>query len=513
MGVISEPRVSLDIIPAVLSPQNTPEAVLFVGQMKTGTATAGTLVEDIGVAGEEDALFGANSCIAAMIRAARKINKATRFDALPLADHGSGVAATGTLALVGPATAAGTYIVTIGSTKNHRYEIAVANADTATIVGAAIAAAVNADTRCPVTAVNVTGTVTFTAVNKGTLGNKITLRLEGVIAGLTPTLTGMASGATDPVLTNVFDPIVDRRYQTISWPNTFTAVTVMDFLDDRFNTPNDVLDGVAITSHTDTFSSFKAAVASLNSQSYVALGNKKVNDALYKGSSLLELDDVIASQFAAVRALRLTSGADISRYVISANGALDAFGGMELASLPYANTPFYNLPLIATGKGFTSEEIDELNAAGGCVLGNNRANNEVIAGRIYTTYKTDSAGNPDPSFTFLNFVDTMSVIREFYFVNLKARFAQCRLTLGALEEGRNMANKEVIEAECDGLYVALSKFVLTQSGPEALKFFRRNRVVTIDISTGDVGLTMVPPIVGQVRNIRGTLQIAFGTVV
>src|SRR4030065_124482 len=82
-----------------------------------------------------------------------------------------------------PATAAGTLKVRVGSELNHEYDIAVTNTESATLIGDAIVAAVNADLDCPVTASNSIGTVTFTADNKGTVGNTIGREVVGSVAG------------------------------------------------------------------------------------------------------------------------------------------------------------------------------------------------------------------------------------------------------------------------------------------------------------------------------------------
>jgi phage tail sheath gpL-like len=509
MTIISEPQIDLDIIAAAAAPQNTSQKVLFVGQMLSGTATPATLIQNIGVAGEENALFGAKSFIAGMIRSARRMNKATQFDALPLADNGAGVQAAGTIVFTGPATADGVLTISIGSKVNHQYELDILSADTATTTGAALAALINADTTAPFTAVAVTGTVTVTCSHKGLLGNKIGILLEGTVAGVGVTVTAFSGGATDPVLTTLFDPIATLRYQTIIYPNTYSKSTLVNFLDARFNTANAVLDGMGITHNTDTYANIISALSALNSKSLGYGANETINETLYKGSSLFELDDEVAAEFGAVRALRLTLGADISQFVIGGNGALDSFGGISLASLPYANTPFPYLPLTPVGKGFSSFEINNIYDVGGFVIGNNIANNGVISGRALTTYKTDSAGNPDVSFKFMNYVDTLSAIREFFFVNLRAQYAQSRLTSGDLVAGRKMANAGTIFASCVGLYALLAGEALVQAGVKALRFYKQNLNVVLDIEIGSATITMQVPIVTQLRNLIGTVQISF----
>jgi len=512
-SIISQPEVTINIIPALQQVGNTAQRVLIVGQMLTGTAVSGELQEQVLNSNNEDALFGSQSMIAGMIRAFKKINKVTRIDAIGIDDNAGGAAAAGTLTITGTATEAGTLEVTIGSNINHKLLVGISSGDTPTVIGDSIEAAITADTKIPVTASNTTGVVTITAANKGIEGNDITLRVVGTIAGVTSALVGMASGATNPTVTGIFDVIGEARYQTVVWPFSYTLTELKGLLDPRFNATNDVLDGVGIVTTTDTFANLLAVGTPENSQSISILGFNAINDALFKGSSMVELGNVVSSELAAIRSLRLTEDANISRFVIATGGARDSFGGSALASFPYFNTPFPSLPLIPTGKGFDATEIESLLAIGLSTIGNNRAGNTTILGETVTTYKNDSAGNPDISFKFLNFVDTSSNVREFMFNNVKSRFAQSRLTEGDVIEGRSMANESVVRAFLNGLYDTLSgpDFVLVQAGEDAKEFFNTNLVISIDLDVGKVTANMQVPLVTQFREFIGTIQIAFST--
>jgi len=513
MGV-SQPEVSITILPASGIISNEPQKVLFVGQKTAvGTAIAGALTENIGNLGEEDALFGVTSMLAQMVRQAKTLNQITQFDAIALDDDGGATAATGTIAFTGTATADGTLVVSIGSGANYALDVIIANGDNATAIGDTLVTAITALTDAPFTGANVTGTVTVTAENGGTTGNDIGYKVEGTVAGVTVVLTTPVNGATDPSLTNIFDVIDGERYQTVVWPSVFSLTTLTTELDNRFNIINDVLDGVGIITLSDTFANLETAGNAENSKSLVIIGNKKLSDTAHKGSSLLEFSDVISAQFAAIRSLRLTDGASISRFVIASTGASDAFGGTALSSKPYFNTPFAGLDLIDIGKGFTQVETDSLKTAGISRLGNNKSRTSIIADEIVTTRKTDAAGNPETTFKFLNAVDTSVAIREFYFNNLKAKFAQTRLTTGDLIPNRSMANQAVIESTLDDFYNQLSgeDFVLTIAGEESRLFFRANRTVTLDLVNGKVTITMKTLIVAQLREIIATIQIAFST--
>lgn len=507
------PNTTITILPAQTAISNNAQKVLFVGQMKTGTATAGALTANIGNSGEEDALFGKTSMLAQMVRSARLINKTTQFDAIALADNAGGTAATGTIVFTGTATATGTVNISIGSGYNYTLPISIVSGDTATAVGDKLAAAVTALTNAPFTAANVTGTVTVTCVHKGVVGNKIGYKVTGAVAGISIALTLPTNGATNPVLTNLFNVIEGERYQTIVWPESYTLSTVTTMLDARFNINSVVLDGVAVQTITDTYANIITAGNAQNTPSLCLIANKLLAVTAQVGGALPEFSDVISSQFAAVRALRLTSGADISQYVIATSGANDAFGGPAIASLPYFNTPFPYLALIDRGVDFTNTEITALNNAGVSTIGNNITRTGVIAGEFVTTSKTDAAGNVQTTFKYLNSVDTSSNVREYYYNNLRARFAQSRLTNGDIQPNRNMANQGVIQAFLDGIYNTLSgeDYVLVQAGNDAKKYFKANRIVSLNLQTGTVTINMKMPIVTQLRTILATMQISFST--
>lgn len=514
MSIVSQPDITISVIPATGTISTDPQRLLLIGQkVASGTAVAGALTENIGNLGEEDALFGATSMLAQMVRQAKTLNKVTQFDAIALDDDGGGTAATGTIVFTGTATEAGTLTISIGSGANYALEVIIPDTTTATAAGDLLDVAVAALTNAPFTSANVTGTVTVTNVHKGEVGNSIGFKVEGSVAGLAIALTVPVNGATNPSLTNIFDVIDAERYQTIVWPDTYTLSTLTTELDSRFDSTNDILDGVGITTQMDTFSNLETAGNAENSKSLVIFGNAILTDAAHKGGALLEFNDVISAQFAAVRALRLTKDAVISKFVIATSGTKDAFGGDAIASLPYFNTPFAGLDLIDIGKGFTRTEIGSLKTAGVSHLGNNKARTLVIADEIVTTRKTDAASNLETTFKFLNAVDTSVTIREFFFNNLRSKFAQSRLTAGDLIANRNMANQAVIESTLDDLYNQLSgeDFVLTQAGEPARLFFRNNRTVTLDLTNGKVTIVMQTPIVTQLRTIIATIQIAFST--
>ena len=517
MTTQANPNVTVNIVSALTQVANQPQKVLFVGQkLAAGTAVAGELQSNIQNDNSWDALFGGASQLSAMIRAARLLNQVTQFDAIALDDAGGAVDATGTITFVGTATEAGTLEIVVGSEQNHKVSVAVADTDSETDVADAATIAINASTNVPVLASNTAGVLTVTALNGGTYGNTLGIESIGSVAGITGSaVAAMASGATDPTLTGVFDVVGDTRYQGVVWPYADDTSVLRTFLDARFNVDNDVLDGVGFTSKTDTLANLTSTYGALNSQSLLVDGDKQITETNYKGPSVIEIPAVKAAMTASLRGLRLTAGASVADIVISRTGGLDSFGGPALASKPYFNTPLTLIPVTRNSRGWTLAEIETLNGAttGVSTMGNNRAGNQIILGEQVTTYKTDSSANPDVSFKYLNYVDTASNAREFFVNQYRATYAQSRLTEGDLVPGRDMANQAAIEAATIGFFATLSgpEFVLTQAGETARRLFLTNLIVSLDLSTGTVTIDMAVPLVTQLRNIAATMRIVFST--
>ena len=508
---ISKPNVTLNIIPAEQLATVEGHKVLIVGQLlAAGSATGGELVRDLDDATNViNGLFGTRSIVAEMCREFKKYNKITAVDVLPLADNGSAVDATASIAFGGTATEAGTFTVTFGSDKLYRTIVSVASGDAAADVATAVETAFAVYTSSPFEVAATTATAEATASNGGTHANHWTVSIEGAVAGITHTVTGWADGATDPSLTGVLDVLGNTRYHTTVWPGVYVLTTIEDVLNGRFNSDNAVLDGVAVQVVNGTLSSLKSYTAALNSQSLVIIGDKTVAATSRKGTALREMPDVTASQVAALRSLRLTDGGNLTQY-LTTTAALDQFGGPALASLPYFNTALTNLPVPLPQDEFSFEDQEELIDNAVTILGANRAFNTTVFGEVVTTYLTDNAGNPDSSYKFLNTVDTASTIRETFFANYKDKYAQTRLTTGDLEAGRDMANEAAIRAFSLEVYRSLATSALVQSGRAAEADFLDNLIISIDLATGTATINMAPLLVTQLRAVVGTIQVNFG---
>lgn len=507
--VIRQPSASFSIANSDQDVQNTAQRVLLVGQKTSaGSATAGALVENIAsTEAPENGLFGIDSQMAEMVRSVKRVAPQIRVDAISLAD--TGVNRVLDLTVTAVPTETGSFTVTAGSEVQQKFTISVTSGDTVAVVASGIAEAVNNDLEGPFNAGNAAGVVTLTAVNAGTVANDLGVEVVNELGGITFTLSESTPGSTDPTLTAVLD-VATERYQGIVWPYADDTSVLRTFLDARVNPTNEVLDGVGFTSAVDTHADHLTALGSLNTETLVRFCDETQSESLYLGPAQNEPSYSKSAMFAAIRAARLTPDINVSQFLTS-SASLDNFGGVALASLPYFNTILPNLPTIKQGRGWTAIEIEQLFDAGGSVMGVNSGGDTALAGEVVTTYLTDAASNPDVTFTFLNYVDTASNIREYFFNNFKSRFGQSRLTTGAVSRGRDMANADTIRAFAEKLYQDLggADFVLVESGEDAIKFFKENLTVTLDLSVGKATLTMLVPIVTQLRTIIATINITF----
>lgn len=236
--------IAFDRTSGVKSTVDTTREVLLVGmQHSTGTVAVNIptplLREDDGAT-----YFGVGSHIDIACRAAFKANPFVLLHAVGVAE--AGTKATATVVFATTATANGSYYLRIGG---RAISIDIATGDTATVIGDALVTAITAAhliDPLPVSAANVSGTVTFTARNGGTIANNIQLRHGGALGNgfdaslaTTATLSGavmgsVVAGSGSAVVTSALAASTGRRYHVIA-----------DLLSDQTS-------GAAMETHTDT---------------------------------------------------------------------------------------------------------------------------------------------------------------------------------------------------------------------------------------------------------------------
>lgn len=447
-------------------PTLLPYNVLLIGQMTSGTATANSIVS-VSSASQVQSLAGSGSMLHRMALAYFASNQSTQTYIGVLADNGAGVAATGTLTVTGPATAAGTLSIYIGG---QLVSVGVNSGDTATAIAANIVTAVTALTSLPVTAAAAAGVVTLTAKNKGTCGNAIDIRLNYQIGQATPAgvavaVVAMSAGATNPTLTSLIAAMGDQWFQIIGHPYTdATSLTALENeLNSRFG-PMRMIDGLGITSAAGT----QSTLATLG------LGRNNSHNCIVAqpGQNPVTPPEEFAAEVAGVVA-----------YYAQINPA-QPFQTLQLAwSQPSATADLFTL---------TQRNL---------LLYDGIATSNTVAGkvqleRIITTYQLNASNAPDASYldsnTMLNLMYLRYTFRQF----MTSSFPRALLGQDGVRAGAGTPVVTPLIAK--GAAVAWYKNMMDLNLVQNLPLFKSNLVVQVDgTNPNQLDFLLPPDLIGQ----------------
>lgn len=242
--------------------------VLYVAQkFSGGTATASVPVL-VASQVQADALFGAGSDLARMVRTGMLNRPSGEYWAAPMPDPTGAAAAAGLIALSALPSGGinGPMIVEIGG---EQVVAAAAPTDTLANLATALSAAINAALVEVSAATNATpGQVVLTARHPGLLGNEIDIYVppSGNAIGSLATVTAMSGGAATPSLaqwTTLLANLGEDEFDTISspWSDTVSLDAVKAEMDTRWH-DNQQVYGHYITAKkgsVGTLSSFGSA--------------------------------------------------------------------------------------------------------------------------------------------------------------------------------------------------------------------------------------------------------------
>lgn len=445
--------------------------ILVIGQkIAAGTATANQLVRVTSEA-QAKTLFGQGSMLHLMFRALKANNTLTESWAIPLADNGSGVAATGTITTSGTASAAGTMVFYIGG---QRVEVAVTNGMTAAQQATAIAAAIEANDDLPVEA-EVNGSITtqvdLTAKNAGVNGNKIDVRkseVEGdsIPAGTSAAIVAMASGATNPDVASAITAMADEQFNIIAFPyvDSTNLGKIKTELEDRAG-PLRQKEGVAITAEEDSLSNLSTLGNAHNSPYLCIMGMK---------------DD-------------LSQPCEMAAAVA---GVVGYYGNIDPAR------PFQTLQIkgVVPAKLSDRPTLEERNVLlyDGISTFNVGADGTVRVERMITTYKTNGAGADDISYLNLNTVLTLSYLRYDFRNTVQRKYPRHKLANDGTRYGAGQAiiTPKVMKGECVAKFRQWEEMGLV----EGIDQFKRDLIVERNANDPDRLDVLLPPdLVNQFR--------------
>ncbi len=291
MGIVIAGFGSLDKVPGAYgetvfgaggsNASSIPLTLLLTGtKTSAGTSTVDSSIDDIFSENDAMSFYGAGSELHRMCRAALRV-PGIRLKAAPVAE--AGTPATATVTIAGSWTSAGTWI---GRIAGERIQAPVGAADSVTTVAAAIKAAINGNSRLPVTADNTAGVLTITSKQSNIRANQLTIVTDKsqLPTGLTSVAAGgasigsngqvsgiyMSSGATADVVTNVLALLYPGRYHRIAMAqaDATNAALVKTYINSKAGVLEGRMEHV-IMANSDTLAASKSiAQTTLNDQRF-----------------------------------------------------------------------------------------------------------------------------------------------------------------------------------------------------------------------------------------------------
>lgn len=500
----SNPDINIQLIPGKAPSNMKLRKQLIITQgLSSGSFTSGALIENIPSNNDDlKSLCGANSLAYLDIKAFKDINKESPLSAIILADNGSGVAATGSIAFTVSSPKAGYAEIIVGSDVKNVYSVEVLTTSTATSLGDTLASLISNDQNSPVTAVNSSGTVTFTARNKGTQGNFISIFAKYLPSGVTAVITAFTGGATDPSLTGILNKILNVRYD-ISFPK-WALNDVRAHLENKFNVNNQTLESYGIVTLVDSYANTQTALQALLYKTINSICLKTVNETNQKGSSVIELPSVISANLLASDSLRLVPLAPIAEFMQYPN----YIGGLDKVPVPFQNVKLTKLGKITQGTNWTNDEISNIEALGGSVLVmDNNDVNIVTRERLMTVYKKINTTDNGNTFRNLNTTLNSFIVKDILDEELRSRYSQAVLIKGT--EPKNVSNviyvnEKSFKVSLLEIFVYLHSIGLVDldQGGDLQKELEQSIKVTVDVSNKTVSADASYRNMGQLQAIK-----------
>lgn len=436
---------------------------LLIGQKTSaGSGTANALYPVTSVA-QVIALAGRGSMLHRQAVGWFASNRNTELWVGILADNGAGTAASGTITITGPATAAGTLPLWLGGIN---VPVAVASGDAATAIATAVGAAINANLDLPVTATVSSAVVTVLFRHKGTVGNAYDMRTiyrdgDALPAGVGATIVAMASGATNPVLTSLIAAMGDSWFQVWSHPYTdSTSLTAIETeLASRGGSMR-MIDGMAITSAAGSYSTLATLGEGRNSQ----------------------YSSIVCQPGANPVTPPMEFGAEVAG-IVARYGADDPARPFQTLAMANALQP-------AEADLFTLEERNLL-LFDGIATTRAGAGGVVQLERMITTYQLNAAGAADTAYLDVNTPLTLMYLRYSFRVDIQTRFPRHKLA----DDGTRLGSGQAVVTPSVMKSAAVSWFkdMLDLGLVEDVAQFKSDLVVERNISNPNRMDVLLPP--------------------
>lgn len=243
-------------------PANRQRMLIIAQRLSAGTVAA-LLPTQVFSDAEAATYFGNGSIAHLMARAAIRANAYLDLSICAIDDGGSGVARVHTLAIANNATGSGSLTLYVGSV---RYQIGITSGDTPTVIGAALKTALDNDPALPFTTTHTTGTIVFTAKNKGVVANQIDFEVIITATATTGTFTATTAGSVDPDITTALTPVYAEQYDIIANPfNDATSLAALKSHLDSVSGPMEQRSGIGVFGYDGVLATLTTLTGNVNS--------------------------------------------------------------------------------------------------------------------------------------------------------------------------------------------------------------------------------------------------------
>lgn len=474
----------IDFSRAIRGMRGMPRRLLLVGHKLTaGSATTGAIST---ISTEADAVekYGEGSVLVQMWRAAKaNADLGLPIDCIAINTGVSAVAATSVMAVStagsGP-NAPGEVMVYIGGV---RVAIGVSTVDTAAVIAQRLAAAINANTRLPVTASATTTNVTLTARTAGLIGNDIDLRTvhypdDKMASGVSVTTPAFANGAVAPNVSPVLTAMGLYRATEIVCP--FTDSTNMGLLEAEMDArwrANNMQDGAICTAMRGTEAAITTWLNTRNSPHVHTIATTK--------------DCTNPWETAAMAGAVIESMANIDPAVPHTDATLVGYMGPR------------------SGEHFTIDQVNNLLVAGASPLRIRQDGTGALL-RMVTNYTQTGSGAADRSMAELAWIKTMSYYRWFVVTEFMIKYSGYKLAEYIDEPipGQKIMTRELGEEIMIGIYKNFCDVALCQNAD----YYKKTLVVEVDGPNGKLKIQDEPVIVTQHYQTEVTSYVVAGRV-
>lgn len=434
---------------AIGGPLIKPWAVLMIGQR----LSTGTVAQKVKKSAQNDdqvrGWFGPGSMLHGMAKRYFQNPHVQDVDVIALDDAGGATAATLASTVTATSAGAGTIALYVAG---YRAAIAVSAGMAASAIATAIAAAVNAIDSCPVSAGAAGAVVTFTARNKGVVGNELDVRVsyyddESLPSGVTlsnvpGTLTG---GATNPTIdSTLWSVLGDKQYDLIVAPYSDSAnVAAIDAeCLDRWS-PGRQIEASAVMAKNDTVANLATFGAAKNSLFICVAVMTRMVSAPWE--------------------------------VAAALGAIRSFYARNDPAQPQRSIVLRGIlaPATENRHGYADREVLLRSGCSPFVV----VGGAVQVDRTITTYQKSASGAADESFLDTTTVDTASYVRWSFRQRMLSRFPRHKLVGDDVRpaSGQAVITPRIATAEVMALFDEWLELVLVEDREQFKRDLRVER--------------------------------------